>query len=146
MSTETTRRRVLAFDIGIKNLAWCVVEKDADGKTFRILGWDNYNLLEEESAESVAVPCGMCKAKAIYMCNKAGEDAAPRCGRHVPAGFQVFKGFTLPASYFTDNLNKPAYRVRPRFNSEYVWNLDQLKLFGGDKADYHTYEQWFSKP
>ena len=61
-------------------------------------------------------------------------------------GFQVFKGFTLPASYFTDNLNKPAYRVRPRFNSEYVWNLDQLKLFGGDKADYHTYEQWFSKP
>jgi hypothetical protein len=61
-------------------------------------------------------------------------------------GTQVFKNFNLPTSYFPDNGNKPAYRVRPRFNSEYVWNLDQLKLFGGDKADYHTYETWVTKP
>jgi hypothetical protein len=53
---------------------------------------------------------------------------------------QVFKNFTLPASYFPDNNGKPAYRVRPRFNSEYVWNLDELKLIGGDKPDYHTYK------
>lgn len=65
-------------------------------------------------------------------------------------GQQVYRNFQLPpaagSSFFADNLNKPAYRVRPRFNSEYVWNLDQLKLFGGDKADFHTYECWFSKP
>jgi hypothetical protein len=59
---------------------------------------------------------------------------------------QVYKNFTLPASFFPDNLNKPAYRVRPRYNSEYVWNLDELKRFGGDKADYHTYKMWFSEP
>ncbi len=61
-------------------------------------------------------------------------------------GQQVFKNFVLPTNYFPDNNGKPAYRFRPRYNSEYVWNLDQLKLYGGDKADYHTYETWFSKP
>jgi hypothetical protein len=103
MSEDGTRRRVLAFDIGIKNLAWCVVEKDTESKTFRIHGWDNYNLLEEESAESVAVPCGMCKAKAIYTCNRAGEETLPRCGRHVPPTFTVFK----------DAKDKPAKKLPP---------------------------------
>jgi hypothetical protein len=59
---------------------------------------------------------------------------------------QVFKNFVLPSPYFTDNNAKPAYRVRPRFNSEYVWNLDELKRIGADKADYHTYETWVTKP
>lgn len=79
-------RRVLAFDIGIKNLAWCVLEKS--GATYKIVGWDNYNLLEEESAGSVGETCSQasCKLKAIYTC---GEDY--RCGRHVPSGFSLFK-------------------------------------------------------
>jgi hypothetical protein len=60
----------------------------------------------------------------------------------------VYTGFALPtaAQYFPDNLGKPAYRVRPRYNSEYVWNLKALSIYGGDKLDYHTYEQWFTKP
>jgi hypothetical protein len=61
-------------------------------------------------------------------------------------GQPVYRGFTFPATFFPDNNGKPAYRFRPRYNSEYVWNLDELKKFGGDKADYHTYEMWFSKP
>lgn len=103
MSSAEPHRRVLCFDIGIKNLAWCVVEKDCEAKTYRILGWDNYNLLEEESAESIAVPCGMCKARAIYTCNRAGEETVPRCGRHVPATFSVFK----------DAKDKPAKKLPP---------------------------------
>jgi hypothetical protein len=62
----------------------------------------------------------------------------------------VYRNFQLPnqvgSSFFPDNLNKPAYRVRPRYNSEYVWNLEELKKFGGDKADYHTYMPWFVLP
>lgn len=60
-------------------------------------------------------------------------------------GDQVFKGFTLP-TFAAVNLGKPVQRVRPRYNSEYIWNLDELRKFGGDKTDYHTYEMWFSKP
>jgi Starch-binding associating with outer membrane len=59
-------------------------------------------------------------------------------------GVQVYKDFTLPSPMFTDNNNKPAYRVRYRFNSEYVWNLylpDSARTL-----DYHTKEMWFSKP
>ncbi len=59
----------------------------------------------------------------------------------------VYTGFALPptTSLYTDNGGKPAYRMRPRYNSEYVWNLKSLAVYGGDKPDYHTVEQWFSK-
>jgi hypothetical protein len=46
----------------------------------------------------------------------------------------------------TRNLGKLAYRVRPRYNSEYVWNRDELAKWGGLNGDYHTYETWFSQP
>ena len=58
---------------------------------------------------------------------------------------QVYKGYTFPV-FGVDNFGKPIYRVRPRFNSEYVWNRDELLRIGGLNIDYHTYECWFSKP
>ncbi|NGY37196.1 SusD/RagB family nutrient-binding outer membrane lipoprotein [Flavobacterium sp. XN-5] len=45
-----------------------------------------------------------------------------------------------------DNNGKLAYRVRPRFNSEYVWNFAALEAIGADKPSYHTEEMWFSQP
>lgn len=59
---------------------------------------------------------------------------------------QVYLGFSLPSPLATENLGKPVYRVRPRFNSEYVWNRDELLRIGALNIDYHTYETWFSKP
>ncbi len=59
---------------------------------------------------------------------------------------QVYRGFTLPASIFPDNNGKLVYRVRYRFNSEFVWNLDELRRLGADALDWHTKETWFSKP
>ena len=58
---------------------------------------------------------------------------------------QVYKTFTLPV-VAAENFGKPVYRVRPRFNSEYVWNRDELLRIGALNGDYHTYECWFSKP
>ncbi|SUI97377.1 Starch-binding associating with outer membrane [Sphingobacterium spiritivorum] len=40
---------------------------------------------------------------------------------------------------------KYGYRVRPRYNSEYVWNADELAKWGGLEPDYVTKELWFSK-
>ena len=59
----------------------------------------------------------------------------------------IYTGFALPPtnSLYQDNAGKPAYRMRPRYNSEYVWNLKSLAVYGGDKPDYHTVECWFSK-
>ncbi|MBK6931219.1 MAG: SusD/RagB family nutrient-binding outer membrane lipoprotein [Saprospirales bacterium] len=58
----------------------------------------------------------------------------------------VYTGFTLPATLYIDNGGKPVYRLRPRYNSEYVWNRQSLDLFGGNNADYHTYKPWFVLP
>lgn len=46
---------------------------------------------------------------------------------------------------YIDNNGKLVQRLRPRYNSEYVWNLEALKKIGGDLSDYHTVEMWFSK-
>lgn len=49
----------------------------------------------------------------------------------------------------TDNLllgGKYAYRFRPRYNSEYIWNADELRKWGGLDVDYMTKETWFSQP
>jgi hypothetical protein len=60
------------------------------------------------------------------------------------AGAQVYIGFTLPA-LSSSNTGRPVYRMRPRYNSEYVWNADELQRLGGMNTNYHTYECWFSQ-
>ena len=63
------------------------------------------------------------------------------------SGRQVYPGFVLPTTtMYGDNAGKPVQRVRPRFNSEYVWNLESLKKIGGDAADYHTKPLWITQP
>lgn len=56
---------------------------------------------------------------------------------------QVYAGFTIPA-LASENNGKLIYRVRPRYNSEYVWNSAALQVIGGLELDYHTKPIWFS--
>lgn len=58
----------------------------------------------------------------------------------------VYKNFAIPASLFPTNNNKVVHRLRPRYNSEYVWNLGELSRpdIGGNLIDYHTSETWLS--
>ncbi|MBC8112515.1 MAG: SusD/RagB family nutrient-binding outer membrane lipoprotein, partial [Verrucomicrobia bacterium] len=58
----------------------------------------------------------------------------------------IYQNFTLPSPLYVDNGGKLAQRVRPRFNSEYVWNRSSLDKIGGNNPDYHTKEMWFSQP
>ena len=75
-------QKILSFDIGIKNLAWCILT--VSGETFIINGWSNYNLVtgtETEDKELLeANKCSQCKAQAKFQC--AGQKY---CGRHTPA-------------------------------------------------------------
>ncbi len=71
---------------------------------------------------------------------------------------KVFKGFYLaPAevegrkgSYdLTENMGSPCYRIRPRYNSEYMWNipsLDKLTPIAGTAVNYHCSIPWFAYP
>ena len=71
---------------------------------------------------------------------------------------KVYKGFYLmPAqvqgrrSAYSAQYNEgsPCYRIRPRYNSEYMWNkssLDALKPISGLADNYHTSIPWFAYP
>ncbi len=62
------------------------------------------------------------------------------------SGKQVFPGFGIPTNLYPDNAGKPAYRIRPRYNSEYVWNIAALTGLGAMAADYHTKPTWIVNP
>ena len=62
------------------------------------------------------------------------------------SGTQVFRGFTPPTNLYGDNGGKLVQRVRPRYNSEYVWNVAGLSVIGGLALDYHTKTLWIIQP
>lgn len=62
------------------------------------------------------------------------------------SGRQVFPGFTPPSLLYPDNAGKTVQRIRPRYNSEYVWNIPGLRAIGGLDADYHTKPLWITQP
>jgi hypothetical protein len=62
------------------------------------------------------------------------------------SGIQVFRGFTPPTTLYPDNGGKVVQRIRPRFNSEYVWNRPGLDAIGGLALDYHTVPMWIITP
>ncbi|MBV6521887.1 MAG: hypothetical protein MNPFHGCM_02031 [Gemmatimonadaceae bacterium] len=61
-------------------------------------------------------------------------------------GTQVFPGFVPPTNLYPDNGGKVVQRIRPRYNSEYVWNRASLDAIGGLAADYQTKPLWITQP
>lgn len=60
----------------------------------------------------------------------------------------IYRTFVQPPTLtlVSTNGGKMDYRFRPRYNSEYVWNLAELTKFGGNLSNYNTQELWFSLP
>jgi len=70
---------------------------------------------------------------------------------------KVYKGLYLSpaqvqgrkAAYNSFNEGSPCYRIRPRYNSEYMWNkpsLEALKPISGMAANYQCSIPWFAYP
>ena len=84
-------KTVLAFDIGIRNLAFCLQRKNTDlsSNPVDILKWDNYDLLAGQSASTAkqsAEHCCSCSAKATY--ETRGRNY---CVRHCPLDRPAFR-------------------------------------------------------
>jgi hypothetical protein len=58
----------------------------------------------------------------------------------------IFQGFQKPGALYPDNAGKQVYVLRPRYNSEYIWNVPALKAIGALQPDYHTTKPWFILP
>jgi len=84
-------KTILAFDIGIRNLAWCLLRGSTapDAKP-QILGWQNYDLLTGQGAEAKPkkASCVRCSHAGIF---ENPVDAGPTCLKHCPATHPPFK-------------------------------------------------------
>lgn len=60
---------------------------------------------------------------------------------------QVYADFTPPSGIYliSTNNGKLVYRCRPRYNSEYLYDIPELTRIGALNADYNTLECWFSQ-
>jgi hypothetical protein len=76
---------ILTFDIGIRNLAWCFLQRN-DQKQWSIQGWENFDLLAgTTSQEAIQKPiCTVCGKRGSHM---AGENVI--CKKHAPANFPI---------------------------------------------------------
>lgn len=63
-------------------------------------------------------------------------------------GNQVYAGFIPPppANLSPTNNGKLVYRCRPRYNSEYLYNIPELTRLGALALDYNTVQPWFTLP
>lgn len=63
-------------------------------------------------------------------------------------GNQVYAGFTPPSgvNLISTNNGKLVYRCRPRYNSEYLYNIPELTRIGALALDYNTVQPWFTLP
>lgn len=121
--------RILAFDIGIKNLAWCCLEKV--DKQYKILGWDNYNLLSDESNLDTkkTTKCLRCNIKAAY----ESRDGNVFCARHCPITQPALRGKDdtllkkIPtADVCRDILQSRGLKVLPKKKSDMEEELGKL--------------------
>ncbi|MEO7996384.1 MAG: RagB/SusD family nutrient uptake outer membrane protein [Gemmatimonadaceae bacterium] len=62
------------------------------------------------------------------------------------AGRQVYPGYAPPLNLIADNSGKVVQRMRPRYNSEYIWNVPALTAIGGTLGDYQTKPMWIITP
>ena len=70
------------FDMGIRNLAYCVLEHKVDG-TKAVLAWDNVDLLEGGESSQTALGCAGCNAKAKWLWARDGSRWCQGCATGV---------------------------------------------------------------
>ena len=118
--------KILAFDIGIRNLAWCLLEGATAAATAaaatkpQILGWQNYDLLAGAGHEAPKekLTCSKCSHKASYFV--ASNPGAPTCMRHCHASHPPLKDLSgvamkaLPATAGLKALVAAAGLVPPK--------------------------------
>jgi hypothetical protein len=64
-------------------------------------------------------------------------------------GSQIYVGFTKPTNLDPDNNGHFVQRIRPRYNSEYVWNqygLGKITPVSGLDPAYQTIPLWVTCP
>ena len=105
--------KILSFDVGIKNLAYCLFSiNSCNDNLLKIIKWDVINLCESTSSSSLSktkYTCSMCKNNACYYLNlntKSENDAA---SINIPESFMYCKKHAVETKLVVDDgkKNKP---------------------------------------
>jgi hypothetical protein len=64
------------------------------------------------------------------------------------SGNQVYANLVVPSGIYLypTNAGGLVYRCKPRYNSEYLYDVPELTRIGAENANYNTYQCWFSQP
>jgi hypothetical protein len=124
-------KKVLAFDIGIKNLAFCVLENNE-----KVLALENCNILEPVEE----VKCFMCAVKASF---KVGDKVF--CRRHIPGTHTILPEISkkkLPAvkvlkdlvkTHECENLGASKEKCLESLSKKFALHYDQPKQANASK-------------
>lgn len=84
-------KRIVSFDVGLRNLAFCVFE-GTSRKDLKIIAWDVIDVMAENSGIEDKPLCSKCKKPACWI-----QNTTYMCSRHKPKG---------GSSYTKTELNK----------------------------------------
>jgi hypothetical protein len=71
---------IAAFDLGIKNLSYCVSEFDTSGSLVTVKRWANLNLLADGAESQSQTRCGKCAGPASWLDRSAGTVTGAAAG------------------------------------------------------------------
>jgi len=100
--------RILSIDVGIKNLAFCLFEKQADSSYYNIAKWDIINLSQEDEIQKC-----MCIEKNVI------------CGK--PAKYTLNDSFFCLKHSKKQNYQLPTSELKPNFiNKQKIQKLIEI--------------------
>ena len=97
---------IAAFDLGIKNLSYCVAEFDGSGGLVTVRRWANLNLLADGAESQSQTRCGACAGPASWSDRVAGAEGlklwCKKCVKKGAAGAKPVLELTAKAPKLAD--------------------------------------------
>lgn len=119
----------LGFDMGIRNLAYCLVEHYANN-TWKIIAWDNIDLLEGGTSAQVAKKCIACSGAAKWINEINDTKWCNACATQTRIKKSATQKPTLPVLPFSTLTIKPLRALASSMNAS---DIDSKKA---KKEDY----------
>lgn len=124
--------KVLSIDVGIKNLALCLLDKPSDHYT--ITKWDVVNISEKDS-----VTCGFIDKKGL--CNKPAKfkkDSKCFCLKHSKKQEYQVPTSELKSSYINKQKIQKLYDIAAKYNIKYETPIKKADLISLINNHIHT--------
>ena len=124
--------RVLSWDVGIINLAFCLIDYNIETKQYKIIDWNVINLTDREN-----IKCSECKLKPSFYQESSGKYSCKVHSRSVDVSIKTFE------ELFNENTgNTCVYEGKNKCDkkSKYLLNTDEYYCNTHAKAKYKSLE------